>query len=343
MATYTLGFLGFGNVGNALARLLLDRRTALRERYGVEFRITGVATRRRGWWADPAGLDPAAPAGIRGTDVREWLARSRPQVVFETLPLDPHAGQPALDYLREVLAAGAHAISANKGPVVYGYHELARLAASTGRAYRFESAVMDGAPVFSLARHCLPLAGLTSVRGLFTSTAGVVLDAVERGLSVAEGIAQAVRLGIAEADPRYDVDGWDSAVKLCALATVLFGVPLRPADVAREGIASLDPEAVRRARSDGAPYRLVGRLDRGSGRGVAGSLSARVGPERTPASDPLGAAHGADLVLCYEADVFPGGLVVTSRAPDLTTTAYGLFSDFLDAIGASESGVASGW
>src|SRR4029079_6109394 len=85
-----------------------------------------------------------------------------------------------------------------------------------GVGYRFESAVMDGAPVFSLARACLPLAGLCAVRGVFTSTATIVLEAVERGLTIADGVAEAQRLGIAEADPSYDVDGWGTAGEPCA-------------------------------------------------------------------------------------------------------------------------------
>jgi homoserine dehydrogenase len=334
VSTYNLAFVGFGNVGRALAALLESRRVALGERFGIDYRVTGVASRRLGWWADERGLDPTAPAGARCPDLRAWLARSRPDVVFEATPLDPHTGQPALDYLRESLAAGAHAISANKGPVVHGYRELARVAAAAGRHYLFEAAVMDGAPVFSLVRHCLPLAGLRGVRGVFTSTATVVLEALERGATVADGVAEAQRLGVAESDPSYDVDGWDSAVKLCALAAVLFDAPLVPGAVPRVGIADLDPGAVRRARADGAPYRLVGRLRRDS----PGSVEARVAPERVPATDPLGAVRGTDLVLCYEADVFPGGLTVASGSPGITTTAYGLFTDFLTAVGAVNGG-----
>jgi homoserine dehydrogenase len=327
-------FLGFGNVGRALAGLLAERRAELRARHDIDLRITGVATRRLGWLAAPGGLEPAAPVGVRCADVSDWLARARPDVVFETTPLDPHHGQPALDLLRAVLASGTHAISANKGPVVHGYSDLTRLAASVGRRYLFESAVMDGAPVFSLARRCLPLAGLRGLRGVFTSTATVVLEAVERGLRIADGVAEAQRLGIAEADPAYDIDGWDSAVKLCALAVVLFGAPLRPADVSRMGIGALDPDAVRRARQDGRPYRLVGRLDARA----PGRLDARVAPEPLAPTDPLGAVRGTDLVLCYDADVFPGGLTVRSGAPDLRTTAYGLFADFLAAVGATAGG-----
>jgi homoserine dehydrogenase len=112
---------------------------------------------------------------------------------------------------------------------------------------------MDGAPAFSLVRACLPLAGLAAVRGVFTSTATVVLEAMERGLTIADGIAEAQRLGIAEADPSYDVDGWDTAVNLCAVGNVLLGADLRPRDVACEGIGALTGGEVRRAAAEGRP------------------------------------------------------------------------------------------
>ncbi|TMQ02575.1 MAG: homoserine dehydrogenase, partial [Deltaproteobacteria bacterium] len=147
-----IAFLGFGTVNQALHALLARRREALTRDHGVECIVTGVASRRLGWRARSAGLDPLAPAGVVCADVFEWLAASAPDVVFEAVPLDPHAGQPALGYLRAAISHGAHAVSANKGPVVHGYRELSELAAARGVGYRFESAVMDGAPVFSLSR-----------------------------------------------------------------------------------------------------------------------------------------------------------------------------------------------
>ncbi|HEY0482751.1 MAG TPA: hypothetical protein VGD37_34760, partial [Kofleriaceae bacterium] len=189
--------------------------------------------------------------------------------------------------------------------------------------------VMDGAPVFSLSRECLPLAGLTAVRGVFTSTATVVLEAVERGLTIADGVAEAQRLGIAEADPSYDVDGWDTAVKLCAVGNVLLGADLRPRDVAREGIAALAADDVRHAAAEGRPIRLVGEVARDG----SGAVHARVAPVRCAPDGPLGVARGATLVMHYEAEVFPGGLTVTSRDPDPTTTAYGMLTDAIGLLG----------
>jgi len=330
--TYSVAFLGFGNVARALVRLLDARGAELEARYGVAWRATGIATRSTGWWANADGvrLDAPRSGATRCYDVGDWLLSARPDVVFESIALDPHTGQPALEYITEALRAGAHVVSANKGPLVHGYPQLAAVAESHGCSYRFEAAVMDGAPVFSLVRRCLPLGRVHAVSGVFTSTATVVLEAVEDGLTIDDGIRRAQALGIAEADPSYDVDGWDTAVKLCAVASVILERPVRPADVGREGLRALDPEAVRAARRDGFAIRLVGRV----GRDATGAAVARVAPERLASSDPL-AVSGTTLVMRYEAEVFPGGLTVTSGSPDLTTTAYGMFADFLEVIGAT--------
>ena len=320
-----IAYLGFGSVGRALHALLERRRDVLAREHGIMCTVTGVASRSLGWRADAAGLDPLRPTGAACRDVRHWLTESCADVVFEAIALDPHSGQPALDYLRAAIEQGAHAISANKGPLVHGYRELLRLAAHRGRQFRFEAAVMDGAPVFSLVRECLPLAGLSAVRGVFTSTATVVLEAVEEGLSIDAGIARAQRLGIAEADPSYDVDGWDSAVKLCAVGNVLLGGDLRPGDVAREGIRSLTEMAVQQACAEGRPFRLIGEVER-DGDGI---VRARVAPRQCALGEPLGVVRGATLVMHYEAEVFPGGLTVTSHDPDPTTTAFGMLADLV--------------
>ena len=324
-----VAIVGYGTVGRALHALLERRREALHREAGIDFDITGVASRSLGWRAAEHALDPTRSGGRAYADVHAWLAAARPDVLFEAITLDPHTGEPAISYLRAGLAHGADVISANKGPVVHAHRALAEEAARAGRHYRFEAAVMDGAPVFSLARECLPLAGLRGIRGVLTSTATVVLEAMEEGLTFDDGVARAQRLGVAEADPSHDVDGWDSVVKLCGLANVLLDADLRPAQVTREGIRSLDPSVVRAARRAGTPYRLVGSIARGS----SGTLEARVVAERCTADGVLGIVRGTTLALHFDAEVFPGGLTVTSHAPDATTTAYGMLRDLVELRG----------
>lgn len=330
MNAVRLALLGYGTVGRALHSLLERNRAALAAEYGIAFVFSGVASRRMGWMANPKGLGSDLAGGVACSNIETWLATADADVVFEAIALEPHTGQPALGYLASALRSGAHAISANKGPVVHGYRALSALAARTGCAYKFESAVMDGAPLFSLVRDSLPLSGLTAVRGVFTSTATVVLEAVERGSTMADGVAHAQALGIAEADPSFDVDGWDSAVKLCAVANVLLHADLRPGDVVRTGIGELSDVEIRRARAQGAAWRLVGNVRRADD----GVVRAHVAPERLTATDVLGLVSGTTLVTHLAAAMFPGGLTITSRDPDPTTTAYGMLADFVSVCGS---------
>lgn len=335
MKEYNLCFLGFGNVGRALARLLVAKSTELQELYGIEYRITGVASRRIGWLANPDGFDvstllstaPLTEHSSPANSIGDWLREAQPDAVFETTSLNPDTGQPAIDYLRAVLESGAHAITANKGVVVHGYHELAELAQSKGKRFLFEASVLDSAPVFSLFRETLPAVKLRGFSGIFSSTTNVIIETMEAGRSFEEGLKTAQELGVTETDPSHDIDGWDSTVKVCALASVLMNVPLKPGEVNREGIRDLSPRKVQAARTEGKPFKLVARAKLTAD----GKLAATVRPEQIAASDPLGNVRGTSLAIHFELDMMPG-LTITSQRPNLQSTAYGLLADFINAV-----------
>jgi homoserine dehydrogenase len=334
--TYNLCLLGFGNVGRALARLLVEKREEMRDTYAVEWRVTGVATRRMGWLAAPEGFDdaellsgePRPRSGVAPTnDVGAWLDAARCDVLFENTSLDVRAGEPARSHIRAALERGAHAVTANKGPVVHAFEELDTLARSRGRRFMFESAVADCMPVFSLFRSSLPAARLLSVRGLLNATSSVILEAVEEGATFDEGVARAQRLGFAETDPSNDVDGWDAAVKICSLANVLMGARLKLADVRREGIRHLGAEEVHAAKRAGAPLRIVAHARRGPD----GAVSASVGPEPLAPDDPFSKLPGSSLAVRFELDVL-AGLTLIEDGADNRSTAYGCLADFLNAV-----------
>ena len=316
MRRYRVGFIGFGNVGRALARLLDTKSTELRERYGIECEITGVATRRTGWRAGDTEL----------TGIDEWLATTKPDVVFETTSLNPETGQPAIEYLRKSLQAGAHTITANKAPIVYAYDELNDLALAKGKGFLFEATVLDSAPVFSLFRETLPAVRVRAFTGAFNSTTNVILETMEAGRSFDEGVKTAQDLGVAETDPSHDVDGWDSIMKVCAMSRVILRTPLMPGDVRREGIRALDTATLRAARAEGRPYKLISRATVNGD----GSVTASVRPEQVAAADPLGGVRGTSLGIHFELDMIPG-LTIMSHRPNLQSTAYGLLSDFINA------------
>lgn len=332
MKRYRLCFLGFGNVGRALARLFVSKTAELRDNYGIEWEVTGVATRRMGWRASDSAIDVATL--LAGNDetpsepgLNEWLARAKPDVVFETTSLNPETGQPAIQYLKASLEAGAHTITANKAPLVYAYDELNAIAIAKGKRFMFEATVLDSAPVFSLFRETLPAAKVRSFSGAFNSTTNVILETMEAGRSFAEGVKTAQELGVAETDPTHDIEGWDSIMKVCAIARVILRTPLLPADVRREGIRSLDPATLQAARAEGKPYKLISRATVNSD----GSVAASVRPDQIATTDPLGNVRGTSLAIHFELDTIPG-LTIVSHRPNLQSTAYGLLADFINAI-----------
>jgi len=328
--------VGFGNVGRALLRLLIAKETELRRRYDVRWRLAGLATRRAGWVADPEGLNPLALLNGHWPqrtnlevlpNVAEWLDRSRADVFFETSSLDPQVGQPAIEHIRAALEHGAHAVSANKGPVVHAYAELRSLARERGKSFLCESTVMDGVPIFSLFPAGLPAVELRSFSGVLNSTTNVVLTEVEKGLSFEEALRRAQALGVAETDPSNDLDGWDAAVKVVALTTVLIGIPVRLDQVQRSGLRDLSAEKIRSVRAAGMRYKLVCRAER---RGAGVECSVR--PELLLASDPLANLEGTSSALRFDLDVFSFSIV--EHNPGIEATAYGLLADFLRAVRA---------
>ena len=334
MKQFDLCFLGFGNVGRALARLLNVKAAELRTQFGVEYRVVGVASRHLGWRYREDGFQAAE---LTGTDsltaaadamnIEEWLKHTKPHAVFETTSLNHETGEPAVSYVRAILEADAHAITANKGVVVYGYEELSALAASRGKKFYFESTVADSAPIFSLFRETLPAAKIRAFSGVFRSTCSVIIETMEAGRSFDEGISTAQELGVSETDPSHDVDGWDATVKVCALSRVLMQAPLKPDQVRREGIRNLTPQTVQRARAENKPFKLIARAQRLAD----GSVQASVLPEQIGTNEPLGNVRGTSLAVHFELDMMPG-LTITSHRPNLQSTAYGLLADFINAV-----------
>jgi len=332
--------LGFGNVNRTLVRLLQDRSAELRNRYGITFRITGIASRRLGWIADANGIDPEKcgagadgrkmPATIPTTGVHSWLSSAQADVLFEATSLNVENGQPAVDHIRAALNHGAHAITANKGPIVHAYRELRDLAASKGKGFLFESTVMDGVPIFSLFDQ-LPAIHLHGFHGILNSTTNVILSQMEQGLSFDEALKKAQELGVAETDATHDIDGWDAAVKTAALITVLMDTPIRLDQIRREGIRDLTPQALRNAKRDGWAFKLVCRAHR-----TANGVEASVAPEKVLSTQPMAKIMGTSSYVYFETDIFPG-LAITEESPGLYATAYGLLADFVRAVGVINS------
>eukprot|EP00439_Symbiodinium_sp_Y106_P051531 s3066_g6.t2 len=332
--------LGFGNVGKAFLRLLLDKEELLLTRYDLKVQVVGIATRSRGVVADPKGLDLRAclaASSLPGQgateleDAQALLAYLDGQcdAVLEAINASHSDGEPALTLLQSALSMSslpAHAITASKPPVAFGYRRLSELAARHGRRFLFESSVMDGVPVFSLLRQ-LPGACIRRVSGILNSTTNLILTRMDStGCSLEEALSFAQEEGIAERDPSDDLDGKDAAMKICCLSAVAFRRDLDPAQVSKDSIRGITLSQVRAATARGNALKMVCEAEL-----VDGEVRAAVSLMELPLADPLCGLTGASAAVTVETDVL-GPVTVTSTNPTTLDTAYGLLQDLLTAV-----------
>ncbi len=313
-----LALIGFGNVGRAFARLLEKKRAS------YPFRITGIHTARHGTTVSGRGLPVEPPFGPQAPSIEDFLDRTRAEVAIEMTTLNPLTGEPATSHIRAAFARGMHVVTANKGPIAHAYAELTELARCAGVQFRFESTVMDGAPVFSMVRDHLPGVTVRGFAGVLNSTSKIVVEALREGKAIEEGIEIARRLGVAEADPWYDLDGWDSAAKAAALANVLLDACITPQQIEPRGIGRLTPERVMDLDRKGKTVRIVSR-----GRRTPGGARVRVRAEVLDKTDVLASVSGTSNLLLFETDLM-GTVGTVSINPTTEQTAYGLFSDLVD-------------
>src|SRR5512137_1257888 len=261
-----LCFMGLGSVGRELIKLIDRKHEDVQGQYDLSFKIVGIATGKHGILIDPNGINHAYALSGQWSD-RAWASTEENRVkmirecgasaLVEMSPINRETGRPALDYLELALNLGMHAISANKGPIVHGYRHLSALAKQQGKAFLFESTVMDGFPLLNLYRECLPATHVLSFRGVLNSTTNLILTLMEEGRTFDQAVQHAQEIGIAESDPSNDIDGWDSSVKVCVLSNVLMGADICPGDVNRTGIRAITLEMIKDAASRQRKHRLI--------------------------------------------------------------------------------------
>ncbi len=328
--------IGFGNVGAALARHVHDRADRVAGRYGVELRLVGVAD-SSGYLSQPSGLDGRGLAswreagrrfadlegGHRHCGLADVLAAGVDIVVI-SLPTDRDTGKPGLTVARAAVAAGAHVVLADKGPALLALPELEREAAARGVTIGASATVGAALPTLSVARRELAGAEILEIAAILNGTSNLILTAMrENGVSFHEAVAQAQRAGIAEPDPSYDVQGWDTAVKLTILTRALVDERATLDRVGRIGIDELEPEFVELANRTGGRIRLVGRAVRNSD-----GVTVTVAPEIVGPGDPFYLVEGARKAVRFDTDDL-GELIVTGGASGRRDVAAALLRDML--------------
>jgi homoserine dehydrogenase len=332
-------FIGFGHVGRAFARLLIERRKWLLKEFALEWKITGISTRNHGTsinhgglpirkilgsWKRHSSLDHfnEEPACSSQTD---FIRQCGADILFEMSVLDL-SGEPAATYIREALGAGLHVVTTNKGPVATHFRQLTKLARLRGVKFLYEGTVMDGAPIFNMVRQNLPATRIKSLRGILNSTTNYILTQMEQGTAFESALEYAQNAGLAEADPSLDLEGWDSAAKLSVLIQAMMGARVKPKDIERNGISEESGRVVRAALRRDRRLRLVARAYRQGGRVVG-----KVELQELEIFDPLAAIRGLSNILVLNTDNMRE-LAIIENNPTVDQTAFALFSDLVSLL-----------
>jgi homoserine dehydrogenase len=331
-----IALIGFGVVGQGLAEILRDKADELQQNYGFRAEIVGVATRSRGMLYHPDGLDindllKSIQQGhldyyrditdlTRNWDVDTLVRQCNADVIVESTITNLMTGQPALNTCYAAFETGKHVVLANKGPVAVAYADLRERARRAGKQLLFEGTVMAGTPSLRLAREALAGCRITEARGILNGTTNYMLTQMEDGMSYADALADAQKLGYAEADPTADVDGWDAAGKVIILGAALFNQRFTLKDIRVRGISGISAQDVDEAKAAGEKWKLVARVTPSGG---------SVQPTRVPLSNPLAAVSGATNAITYSTDLL-GDVTLVGAGAGRLQTGFALLSDLLD-------------
>ena len=314
-----VGVLGCGNVGAALAEILLTRQEDVEARTGIHLELVGIAV------ASAKKARPATiPKALISTDAAALVARDDVDVVVEVIG----GIHPAHELITTALRAGKPVVTANKALLAVAGAELAEVAASAGVDLLYEAAVAGAIPVIRPLRESLAGEQIVRVMGIVNGTTNFILTRMEEdGSSYDEALAEAQSLGLAERDPSADVDGHDAAAKAAILAALAFGSDVVDADVHREGITAITGADVAYAKKLGYSIKLLAVAELVDG---GPEVSVRVHPAMVPKTHPLAAVRGAFNAVFVEGAV-SGELMLYGKGAGGGPTASAVLGDLVDA------------
>jgi homoserine dehydrogenase len=326
MKTIRVSIIGFGAVGQGVARVLIGKKEYLQD-LGLDFKVVAVADSRTAA-IDENGVDLGAVLarkrneGVVGSEKLtglEIIETIDHDLVVETTPTNIVTGGVGLQNMFMAFDCGRDLVTSNKGPLTMKYGELIEAASKGGSSFRFEATVGGAMPVLNLANDVLAGNTITNVEGIFNGTCNYILTRMmEEHAPYEQMLAEAQELGYAETDPTYDVEGIDTACKLVILANCVFGMNATHEDVTVTGITKITPEALLLAQNEGYVIKLIGEVN---------DSRINVAPKLVPIDHPL-AVGGSLNVASVQTDL-SGPITVTGRGAGSIETASAILSDMI--------------
>lgn len=337
---YKIALIGCGNVGEGFLQILHEKAGWLKGQHDFEARIVAICDKLKGSLLIPEGIDLKKLLSLlehhQGIDDYEpgkkrvpiepldMIESTEADIICELTPTDIKTGEPATSYIRKALRCGKHVVTSNKGPAALFYPELIKLARQNHVFFRVEGTVMSGTPVFSLFENGLSGNTVLSIRGILNGTTNFILSRMEeKNLSYEEALAEAQRMGYAEADPTADVEGFDALAKIMILANVIFDHHLKIEEVERKGIVDIKSGDIRQARQQNQRIKLIAEIKNHNGQ-----ITASVAPQSLPLTDPLARIMGVQNALIFNLDPL-GQIMIQGPGAGKKETGYAILNDIL--------------
>ncbi|OPY26070.1 MAG: homoserine dehydrogenase [Methanocella sp. PtaU1.Bin125] len=329
MKTLSVAIIGMGSVGQGVLKVLAGSKGQYPAQRTV-IKVVAVAD-SKGVAVDDKGLDPGRVLKEKlngdlkrsGQSALDYIRTGNYDVLVEVTPTDAKTGEPGLSYITAALSRGKSVVTSNKGPVALQYKALTGMAREKGVHFLYEATVGGAMPVFNLLR--TPLAGnkVLGIKGIFNGTCNYILTRMaSEGLPYDMVLSEAKELGYAEADPTYDVEGIDTALKVVILANTAFGMNVSLKDVSVVGISSITPDALKLAADDGYVIKLIGEVRPNGAERVL-----KVSPRLVPKMHPLSVQGTLNAALIETA--LAGDIAVVGKGAGSVETASAILSDLL--------------
>jgi len=319
-----IAVIGFGNVGQGFLELIMEKRDEIEKRIG-KFKVIAIADSKSsisGEFKLRDAIEFKRRTGRLPEDRNaiEVVEQEDYDVLVEATITDIKTGGDGLRYIKTALKKSSHVVTSNKGPLVVAFKELMDLAERRGVKLMYEATVGGVMPVIRLIKDYLAICEIERIMGILNGTCNYILSRMEEErLPFNQVLSEAQELGIAEANPSYDIEGIDAAAKLVILANTIYRGDFRFEDVERIGIESITPEAFEIAAKRGYTIRLIAE---------ASENVLRVSPRLIPINHPL-AIRGTMNALMIKTDT-AGNLVVMGRGAGRKETATAMLSDLIE-------------
>lgn len=336
MRNVNIILVGLGNVGQGFIRVLNEDGARIEQTQGIKFSIVGIADLQYGNYVFPVGFDTKTLlSALESKDLsafiaekstlstEEMITQTSANYMLEASFTNFTDGEPASSYISAALRSGKNVVTSNKGPIALHYHELFALAKANNVDIGVEGTVMSGTPTMRMGMDILKAADIQKVQGILNGTTNYILTKMGEGQSYNEALADAQRLGYAEADPTGDVEGFDAAGKVVILSNILMGTNIGFAEVAREGITKLTITDIETAKNQNAAWKLIGSVEK-TPNGIVGNVS----PKMLPNSHPLAGVSGATNAVTFTTKLM-GDVTLIGAGAGRIETGYALLNDIL--------------